>query len=176
MKEVWAKIKVGLIPLVVIVIPAFIVYKTWLVISNFGVHPFSNDLLDVPINISIILVIAYSIGCLFKRPNFQEFSKKHFVNIPIVGGILLHIIVPRCDLRLVELKTFSGPSNQEGDYEYALVMRESWKEDGKTWYCVHTLGWAGRLFSRVSESNIRNIPDNQQKEAWVTIFSVGLIK
>lgn len=175
MKGVWATVKIGLIPLALIFIPMLMIDWLWAAVNAWGIHPFNNNLIDVPLNIILALFGSYLVGYLFKRPKFQEFAKNYFIKIPVLGGLLLHLIVPKCELRLVEIKTVPGFTAAEENWEYALVMQEAWLEDEIIWYCVHTIGWAGKLFSRVGEGNVKIIPPEKQKEAWVTIISMGLL-
>lgn len=174
MKWIWQKVKFGIIPLFILCIPIFLAYKLWEVVVAWGLHITKNEFLDVPISIAILLTISFLFGYLLDRPNFQNFLKENCLKVPIVGGLLLVLFLPKDELQLVEIRTTWGSAPEEGNWEYALVTTRPWNEDGVLWYRVHTLGWTGKLFSRVGHSNVKQI-NRSPREVWITIFSMGLL-
>ena len=169
MKWIWTRIKIGVVPLVILAIPFVGASYIWGVFVNMGLHLFKRQWIDVPVSIVLVLALCLLSGILLLRPKFQDFFKEVLPAIPIVGPILLRILVPKDDLRLIEVQTY------DGNWEYAISMH-AWTEDGITWYRVHTLGFgSGKLFSRVAEKNILIIPDNKQHDAWVVVLSIGLL-
>lgn len=173
--KLWPRVKLGLIPLVIIAIPVFLGKEFWGLVDAWGVHLIGNDLADVPVNLVILLVGCYLLGLLLEFPKVKVFIQENSLKLPLIGGLVYAVLVPHEDVKLVEIKTFWGPTPAEENWEYALVTYGPWidKED-YTWYRVHTLGWAGRLFSRVGERNIREtgLPD---REVWMIVISMGLL-
>ena len=174
LKWIWQKVKFGIVPLFIICIPIFLAYKLWEIVVAWGLHITKNDLFDVPISIAILITISFLFGYLLDRPALQKFLKENCLEVPIVGGLLLVLLLPKEELQLVEIRTTWGPTPQEGNWEYALVTTKPWNDGSVTWYRVHTLGWTGKLFSRIGQSNVRQI-DRSPREVWITVFSMGLL-
>lgn len=169
MKWIWTRIKIGVVPLVILAIPIAGASYIWGVFVNMGLHLFKRQWVDVPFSIALVLTLCLLSGILLLRPKFQDFFKEVLPRIPIVGPILLRVLVPKDDLRLIEVQTY------DGNWEYAISLH-TWEEDGVIWYRVHTLGFgSGKLFSRVDKKNIRLIPDEKQRDAWVVVLSIGLL-
>ena len=171
--KIWQRVKLGAIPFVVAAILLFLTYQLLGFVLRWGLHLTGNDLLDATVNIAIVFAVTYCFGYLFEFQSFQEFTKRHFPRIPLLGPMLLILILPR-KLELVEIRTVPGLQDGDGSWEYALVTRDPWEEDGIKWYRAHTLGLTGRLFVRISEGNVRptNRPD---RDVWMTVFSMGLL-
>ncbi len=169
LKWAWLRIKIGAVPFVILGIPIAIGMYIWGKFNQWGIHPFKIQWADVPLSILGVSALFLLSGILLLRPKFQEIFKEILPNIPFIGPILLRMIVPKEDLKLVEVQTYGG------NWEYAFCLHK-WPEDGVTWYRVHTLGFgSGKLFSRVDEKNILSIPDYKQRDAWITVLSMGLL-
>lgn len=169
MKWAWIRIRIGVVPWVILGIPIVGVKYIWGVFDKSGLHYFKMTWADVPLSITLVLALGLLSGILLLRPAFQNFFKKVLPAIPIIGPVLLRALVPKDDLRLVEIQTY------DGNWEYAISLH-TWEEDGIIWYRVHTLGFgSGKLFSRVDAKNIRLIPDDKQRDAWVVVLSIGLL-
>lgn len=171
--KVWARIKLGAIPFVVVAIILFLVYHLSGFVLHWGFHFTGNSSLDVLVNIAVVIVSTCYFGYLFERNGFQSFARDYFPRIPLLGPILLLLILPR-KLDLIEIKTVPGLCVEDGSFEYALITRDPWEENGIKWYRAHTLGLTGRLYARISESNVR--PTNRtDREIWLTVISMGLL-
>lgn len=169
MKWIWIRIKIGVVPWVILGIPVLGAKYIWGIFNESGLHIFKLAWADVPLSIIVVLAIGLLSGILLLRPAFQDFFKKVLPAIPIIGPMLLRVLVPKEDLKLVEIQTY------DGNWEYAISLHV-WTEDGIVWYRVHTLGFgSGKLFSRVDSKNIRLIPDEKQRDAWVVVLSIGLL-
>jgi|SRR3989344_1050099 len=170
----WSRIKLGIIPLLVVGLLIFLVYKVGEIINDWGLHLVGNPLFDVPINVVIVLFATFLFGCLLEYPPFNNFAKENFAEIPIIGGLLLLLLLPKHELQLVEIRTVPGNTPEEENWEYAIITKELPVENGVRWYRVHTLGWTGKLFCRVSERSLRptNRPD---RDVWLSVFSMGLL-
>lgn len=165
----WESIKIGVIPYIVLVIPLFISQKIWAFTMSFGFHFLGNYWIDVPLNIILASVALLCTGYLIRKPTFQDFVKNYLVLIPYVGPVLYVSLVPHGDIKLLEVMTY------DDNWEYALKFHD-WKENGVTWYRVHTLGFgSGKLFSRVNGKNIWLIPNEKQRDAWMILLSMGLL-
>ncbi len=166
---VWQRIKIGVVPLVIVGIPLFGLVSVWDFLRAWGLHLFHRSWIDVPFSVAIAGGVALLAGMLLLRPTVQKFFKELLPGVPIIGPILLRVMVPKEDLKLVEVQTY------DGNWEYALCLHV-WKEKGAIRYRVHTLGLgSGRLFSRVEEKNILLIPAAKQHEAWMIVLSMGLL-
>lgn len=176
--KLWPKIKLGLIPVIIIGISVYLAMKLrglWRLIDVRGLHLVGNDLVDVPINIAILLVGGYLLGWFSEVPKVKALIKESSLKLPIIGGLVYAVLVPHDDVKLVEIKTLWGLTPAEENWEYALVTYGPWPEsDGTIWYRIHTLGWAGKLFSRVGKNNVRDtgLPD---REVWMVVISMGLL-
>ncbi|MBU6142250.1 hypothetical protein KGO95_04040 [Patescibacteria group bacterium] len=169
MKWAWERIKIGVVPLVIVGIPVFGLVSIWGFFGRWGLHMFHRSWIDIPLSTAIVGLLALLDGMLLLRPTLQRFFKNLLPEIPIIGPILLRIMVPKDDLGLVEIQTF------DGNWEYALCLHV-WEDKDETWYRVHTLGvGSGRLFSRVRARNIRLIATSKQHEAWMIVLSMGLL-
>ena len=174
MKKIWQWFRSGIVPLFITSIPIYLSYWLWEIIDNKGFHLVGNMFYDVPITIGIIIFSACSCGYLVSRTWFQDFAKKYLVEVPVVGWLIVIFVLPKGKLNLVEIRTTWGSAQEEGNWEYALETCDPWTEDGALWHRVHTLGWTGKLFSRIGDKNIREISVPPHK-AWMTIFSMGLL-
>jgi len=171
--KIWPRIKLGAIPFIVAAIIFFLSEQLWNIVLGKGLNLTGNNFLDVPINLAIILAAIYLLGFLFEKQSLQEFAKIYFHKVPIFGPMLLLLILPR-KLELVQIKSTPGNFGEEGCWEYAIVVRDAWEEGGLVWYRVHTLGWTGKLYSRISASNVR--PTNRPaRDVWASVFSMGLL-
>lgn len=169
LKWVWATIKIGVIPYVILAVPVFVAQKIWSFTISLGFKFFNNYWIDVPINILIVMSALLFSGYLIRKPFFQNFVKNYLVLIPYVGPVLYASLVPHENIVLLEVQTY------DGNWEYALCLHK-WTENGLTWYRVHTLGFgSGKLYSRADAKNIWLIPDEKQHDAWVVLLSMGLL-
>lgn len=171
--KIWSRNKLGAIPFIVAAILLYLAYHISHFILAWGLHLTGNDLFDALINMVIIFMATYFFGWLFEREHFQEFAKAHFPKIPLLGPMMLLLILPR-KLEMIEIKTVPGFREEEGGWEYAILTRDPWEENGVIWYRAHTLGLGGRLFPRISSSHVRptNRPD---RDVWMSVFSMGLV-
>ncbi len=171
----WSRIKLGAIPLIIIFIPIGLVFYLWGLVDAWGLHLTKNSFYDVPISFLILLVAVWLLGSLFTKAWFKDFGEKHFLKVPMIGGLLFVLIIDR-KLELVEVRTAPGTNLESGGFwEYALVTKDSWMEDGNIWYRVHTLGLtSNRLSSRVSNDIVRPL-NRSQREALLTVVSMGLL-
>ena len=174
MGKIWPDIKLGAVPFVVISALLFLTYEVWGVVNSWGLHLVGKKLFDVPISISILLALLFFLGRLVRQPTFNQFAKENFIKIPVIGGLLLLLFLPKHELRLIETKTVYGTMPAEESWEYALVTKDLGEEGGVKWYRVHTLGWTGKLFSRVGEKNVR-LTGKPDKDVWMTVLSMGLL-
>lgn len=174
-KELWLRIKLGAVPLILLSIPVGTSFYLWKKIDSLGLHLTQNVFYDVPIKLAILLVFTWLLGSLFKMAWFKNFGEKHFLKAPFVGGILFALIIDR-KFEIVEIRTAPGVTlDRGGCWEYAVVTKDPWQEDGLTWHSVHTLGLtSNRLFSRVSADVLRPLKKSQQ-EALLTVLSMGLL-
>ena len=169
LKWIWATIKIGAIPYVILAVPVFVVQKIWSFTISLGFKFFGNYWLDVPLNILIVASALLFSGYLIRKPFFQNFVKNYLVLIPYIGPVLYASLVPHENIILLEVQTY------DGNWEYALKFHD-WQDYGLHWYRVHTLGFgSGKLYSRVNSKNIRLIPDDKQQDAWVVLLSMGLL-
>lgn len=169
MKWIWTRIKIGVVPLVILGIPVAGASYIWGIFVNMGLHLFKRQWVDVPFSIALVLTLCLLSGILLLRPKFQGFFKEVLPALPIVGPVLLRILVPKEDLKLVEIQTY------DGNWEFALCLHK-WTDGDTVWYRAHTLGFgSGKLFSKVAEKNISLIPDDKQRDAWVILLSMGLL-
>ncbi len=168
-------IRLGGTPLVILVIFYLALSWSW----NWGVsksyHLVDNIALNLFLNLLSISVVACVFGYLRKRDGFQNFITI-FLKFPIVGPMIYRLLAVG-PLTVVEVRTVWGPTPEESAWEYAILLG-SWEEDidGRIlkWYRVHTLGFgSGKLFSRVGSLNIILIPNNEQKDAWLVILTMG---
>ncbi len=165
----WERMKIGAVPYAILVIPYMLICWIWGAMVKYGHVFFRNEWLDVPLNVIVISAVLILTGWLLLRPWFQSIVKRHLVRVPRIGTLLYISLVPKEDIELVEVQTY------DGNWEYALLLR-TWPDEGKRWHRVHTLGFgSGKLYSRAEEKNIRRIPPEKQRSAWVTIFSFGLL-
>lgn len=169
MKWAWETIKIGVIPYVILAVPAFVLMKIWSFVMSLGYKFSGNYWLDVPLNVLTAASALLFSGYLIRKPFFQNFVKNWLVMFPYIGPVLYASLVPHEDIALVEVQTY------DGSWEYALKFHD-WIEDGSHWYRVHTLGFgSGKLYSRADARNIRMIPDDRQQDAWATLLSMGLL-
>lgn len=169
MKWAWSRIKIGVVPLVILAIPVAGASYIWGVFVNMGLHLFKRQWVDVPFSIALVLTLCLLSGILLLRPKFQNFFKEVLPALPIIGPVLLRVLVPKEDLKLIEIQTY------DGNWEFALCLH-TWVEYGETWNRAHTLGFgSGKLFSRVSLKNILVIPEYKQRDAWMVVLSMGLL-
>ena len=110
---------------------------------------------------------------MVSRAWFENLVKDYLVSIPILG-LLLVIFVLKHNLDLVEVRTTWGPTPEESNWEYGFETREPWFEDGIKWHKVHTLCWAGKLYSRIGDRNIMKCREPAHK-VWMSVFSLGLL-
>src|SRR3989344_2535454 len=106
LKELWSRIKLGAIPLILISIPVGLGFYLWGRIDAWGrylhLNLTDNVFYDVPICLSILLVAVWLLGSLFKMAWFKNFGEKYFLKVPVIGGILFVLIIDR-KLELVEV-------------------------------------------------------------------------
>lgn len=171
--KIWYRVKLGAIPFVIASILIFLSYELCGILLHWGFHFTGITLFDVPVNFLLLIISCYVFGFLFEHKNFQQFTKNHFPRIPLLGPMLLLLILPR-KLELIEIRTVPGVFDGDGSWEYALVTRDPWEENGIVWYRAHTLGLTGRLYVRISESNVRH-SKRSDRDIWMTVFSMGLL-
>ena len=163
LKELWLRIRLGAIPLILISIPVGLGFYLWGRVDTWGRYLHldltGNVFYDVPISLSILLVATWLLGSLFKKAWFKDFGEKHFLKVPLIGGILFALIIDR-KLELVEVRTVPGINSEFGGcWEYAIVTKDPWEERGILWYRAHTLGLtSNRLFSRIILSTLIQMP------------------
>ena len=174
--KLWPRVKLGLIPLVIICIPVFLGKESWRLVDSWGLHLVGNDLADVPINLAILFVGCYLLGLLLELPLVKDFIKDNSLKLPVIGGLIYAVLVPHGDVRLVEIKTLWGSSDAaDENWEYALVTNGPWTDErGNSWHRVHTLGWTGKLFSRVGKNNVRET-GLSDRDVWMIVLSMGLL-
>lgn len=179
LKEPWSRIKLGAVPLILISIPVGLVLYLWgrvdALNNRLHFNLTGNGFFNVPASFLILLATAWLLGSLFKMSWLKSFGEKHFLKVPLIGGILFILIIDR-KLELIEVRTAPGMNLESGGFwEYAVVTKDPWLEDGITWYGVHTLGLtSNKLASRVSMDIVRPL-NKSQREALLTVLSMGLL-
>ena len=173
MKKLWQWFKLGVPPLIITFIVKYASCWIWNGKDNWGLHLVNNLFLDIPITAIIIFFSGCLYGYLVSREWFEKFAKEYLLVIPVIGWLVV-CILPKGNLKLIEVRTTWGPTLEESCWEYALETRDPWLEDGVIWHRAHTLGWTGKLFCSVGDGNIREISVPQHK-AWITILSLGLL-
>jgi hypothetical protein len=173
--KIWSKIKLGIIPIVLLGVPVFIFYELLLMISAIRFRVFGNPFLDVPLSVAIVLGIAFVFGHILEWPRVKDWIRKYYIKIPFLGRILLVLAIPKHELEIIEVKTTPGPTHEEGCWEYAVITKD-WEENGMRWYRAHTIGIGGKLFSRISESNVRHLSPREKKAVWLTVLSFGFLE
>ncbi len=165
--KVWPRVKLGIIPLIILGIPVWLMWELGSVINSLGFHFFKSSLLNVPLNVAVILTVSFLLGYLLDRSQFQNFIKRNYVNVPFPFSLIWMLFLSRGEVKLIQIQTY------DGNWEYALETMESWEEGGKLWHRVHTLGWTGKLFSQVRDDNVKEV-DRPERAVWMSVFSLGL--
>ncbi|MEK7647172.1 MAG: hypothetical protein AAB378_02230 [Patescibacteria group bacterium] len=173
-KKFWQLIKAGIVPLFALSVPIYLIYWIWMFVNNAGLHLTHNPYYDVPITIAIAVLSACLCGYLVTREWFISFAKEFLLEIPLVNWLVVVFILPKRKLNLVEIRTVWGPTPEESGWEYGMETCDPWEENGILYHRVHTLGWMGRLFSKVGDKNIRLVEEPPHK-IWLRIFSLGIL-
>ena len=147
-KTFWSKVKQGAIPLILL----GVLYKLVHIISATGIRVTGWPIIDAPLNVLLVIGIAFLVGHILGYQCVKNWIEMHYSKMWIPGRILFAITAWKHDLEIIEIKTTPG-KGKKGCWEYAVVGKGPWQEYGIYWFRVHTLGFAGKPFSRVSVSH-----------------------